>query len=125
MNVTPEHEEEFAAGHPALSAGINRCLAEAAKEDGVYLKDITPGMRLLVATMNTHYFIERKEDGSLEIWGNQKYCPAPVKCEISGSTWGGSLLKSGFIGRNMCLEFSTVDHPKTITTSFIQEIIEL
>jgi hypothetical protein len=41
--------------------------------------------------------------------------------QISGSTWGGSMIKMKFIGRGMRLEFN---HPsyRTITTTKILEI---
>ena len=40
---------------------------------------------------------------------------------INGSTWGGSMIKSGFIGRGMHMEFA---HPlfEPITTSVIREV---
>jgi hypothetical protein len=138
MNVTPEHEdgavpignEEYLDAYmndPSVQPRVSAVsLAESVlTKDGVWVKDIEPGMRLMVATAHNHYFIERKEDGSLQIWGNEKYCPKPVQCTIVGSTWGGSMIKLGFIGRGMCLEFNISDHPKEITTSPIREIMKL
>lgn len=120
--------------HPNLSAEINNAIADSELQGGVFLKDVPVGKKLIVQTRNTTYTIEVCEDGTY-IYGNAKYCPAPIKCFISGSTWGGSMLKVGFIGRGMCLEFvvdvqgvrkiGEVDGHGRITTSQIQEITEL
>ena len=47
--------------------------------------------------------------------------PATV-VDIQGSTWGGSLLKQGFIGRSMHLEFRHPDFQTPITTSRIVDV---
>ena len=41
---------------------------------------------------------------------------------IHGSTWGGSMLKTGFLGRGMRLEFQHPDYEKPILTSRIVEL---
>ena len=53
--------------------------------------------------------------------GHPEFCPEPVRVQIAGSTWGGSMLKQYFIGRGMHLEFM---HPKyrRVLTSAILEI---
>jgi hypothetical protein len=45
-----------------------------------------------------------------------------VQVAISGSTWGGSMLKLQFVGRGMHLEFRHPEYPTPIVTSPIQEI---
>jgi hypothetical protein len=39
------------------------------------------------------------------ISGHPEYCPEPVLVAIAGSTWEGSMLKRGFVGRGMHLGF--------------------
>jgi len=118
-------EPKLFTPNPHLTDEVNSAIVKSEIDGGVWLKDLEPGVRLLVRTKNTTYFIEMGEERTLEIWGNQKYCPEPTKCTISGSTWGGSMIKVGFIGRGMRLEFYTNNHPERIVTSEIQEIIEL
>ena len=80
------------------------------------------GHGLTITTQNTTYTLEKTGADEFLISGHQKYCPAPTKCSIHGSTWGGSMLKVGWIGRGMHLEFSI--EGKTVTTTTVQEVVE-
>lgn len=108
--------------HPGFRDEINRNFIESEIEGGIYLDNMPVGHFLEIETQNRIYTIERREDG-FYISGHPEFCPEPVKVEIRGSTWGGSIIKAGFIGRGMHLEFT---HPefKTVTTSIIKEIKE-
>jgi hypothetical protein len=112
--------------HPNLSEEINKNIAQSEKDGGWWLKDIPTDTMVLVRTYSRMYRIYKRvgEDGKefFTIEGHPKYCPKPTYCNIAGSTWGGSMLKMGFIGKGMRLEFNTVLHPLPITTSSIQEI---
>ena len=125
--LVKEREEKMQAGepykpHPNLSKEINDAIAESELQGGVYLKDVPSGRKLIVQTMNTRYELERRGDEWF-IEGNQRFCATPTKCSIHGSTWGGSMIKIGFIGRGMHLEFSTNEY-RNILTSEIQEVTE-
>lgn len=120
--------------HPNLSKEINDAIAESELAGGAYVDKLAVGRKLLVQTRNTLYIIERREDG-LYISGHAKYCPVPTKCVISGSNFGGSMLKMGFVGRGMYMEFMVevpesqrkigyVDGHGRIVTSQIQEVTE-
>jgi hypothetical protein len=111
---------------PNLSDEINSNIAQSEIEGGAYLNNLGLGEVLHVRTKNTSYTIERREDG-FYISGHPKYCPEPVLSYISGSTWGGSLLKAGFIGRGMHLEFRIPSYVGrgAIVTSAIQDITEV
>jgi hypothetical protein len=85
------------------------------------LENLPIGKTLIASTKNTEYRIERREDG-FYVSGNPKYCPEPTKVRIDGSTFGGSMLKAGFVGRGMNLEFLLVGSGKPVTTSPIQEV---
>ena len=107
-----------------LSDKINDQVIQSEIEGGVALKDLPEGTLLEVLTKSRIYHLEVKSDGKVLILGHPKYCPDPVLVYVNGSTWGGSMLKTGFIGRGMHMEFC---HPEfgTITTSAIQDIEEV
>ena len=133
--------------HPNLSKEINDALAEQEMLGGVWVTKPTgaavqdepylaTGKKLYVQTQNTMYVIEKRGEDEFWIHGNQKYCPVPTKCHIIGSNYGGSMLRMSYIGRGMYMEFmldidpeerkrGLVDGHGVITTSQIQEIIEL
>ena len=108
-------------GHPNLSEQINENIRESDILGGVYLKDIAIGGGLKITTKNSLYTLRRVSDEVYTIQGNEKFCAKETLCMVHGSTWGGSMIKMGFIGRGMHLEFSTDSH-NNVTTSKIQEI---
>lgn len=118
--------------HPNLNPEINASMADSELVGGVWLhkpefataaegESLPVGKSLKVKTRNTEYLIENREDGTY-ISGHATYCPVPTKCFISGSTWGGSVLKVGWVGVGMYLEFSTDEFPYCITTSRIADV---
>jgi len=107
--------------HPNLSKEINDNIAKSEIDGGAWIKDLKPGKSLKVQTKNTLYTIHNGE-GGLTIQGHPKICPEPSPVSIHGSTWGGSMLKIGFIGRGMYMEFST--NGQQYVTSMVQEVTE-
>lgn len=107
--------------HPNLCNSVNRNIIQSEIEGGVYLDSLSEGATLEIETQNHWYTIVNRGRGKVLISGHPKFCPAPTLVRIEGSTWGGSMLKSRFIGRGMRLEFR---HPsyRTIVTSRIMEI---
>jgi hypothetical protein len=107
--------------HPNFSDEVNRNIVQSEIEGGVYLDDLSEGEVLEIQTQNRWYTIVISGRGKELIWGHPQYCPDPVAVRIEGSTWGGSMLKSRFVGRGMHLEFR---HPtyRTIVTSRILDI---
>jgi hypothetical protein len=101
---------------------INRNIVRSEVEGGVYLPHLPPGAAVEVETMNHTYRLVSCGDNDALICGHPTFCPEPVKVSINGSTWGGSLLKQGFIGRSMHLEFRHPDYIGPITTSRIVEV---
>lgn len=108
--------------NPHFADTVNRNIIESEIEGGVYLKDLEVGSFLEVETKNRIYTIEKRKDG-FYMSGHPEFCPEPTKVEIPGSTWGGSMLKTGFIGRGMHLEY-VVPGKKPVTTTQIREIKE-
>jgi len=107
--------------HPGLSDRINRNIIQSEIEGGVHLDSLAEGEELEVETQNRRYRILNRGGGRVLISGHPRYCPQPLPAYIHGSTWGGSMLKTRFIGRGMCLEFGPVGG-RVITTSRIVEI---
>jgi len=128
------NNEPFQA-HPNLCQELNDVIAESELQGGMFIKDLPVGKTLKVRTQNTVYFIDRVSEGpeGLTIQGHPRYCKEPVKAYILGSNFGGSMIKIGFVGRGMYMEFTlvTTGEPKqaryhgTIVTSQIQEVEEI
>ncbi len=104
--------------HPNFSDAVNRNFIQSEIEGGVYQDQLPHGAVLQVQTQNREYRIVNCGSGQAYISGHPEFCPDPVLVHIDGSNWGGSMLKTSFIGRGMHLEFR---HPefRTITTSLI------
>lgn len=110
--------------HPNLTPEVNAAIMDSELQGGADLRRLEVGRKLIVKTKNTTYTIERRADGDY-ISGNAKYCPEPTLCYIAGSTFGGSMLKVGFVGRGMYMEMQIEGKPGLVTTSQIQEVTEL
>lgn len=110
--------------HPNFDDAINRAICQSEIEGGVFVSDLPAGTLLDVETANNSYRIETLGDGQVMISGHPEICPTPVLVNFHGSTWGSAMLKMGFIGREMSMEFR---HPEkgVVRTSRVQEIREL
>ncbi len=109
--------------HPNLGDGVNRNLAQSEIEGGVHLSRLSEGTQLEIRTENRSYWLVYHGRGKAMLSGHPQFCPQPVMVRIHGSTWGGSMIKSEYIGRGMRLEFRHPDF-KTVVTSRILEIWE-
>jgi hypothetical protein len=123
MTTTVEYPRLFQP-HANLSDDINNNIVQSEVEGGVHLRDVPPGTILEVQTQNRAYKILYKGWDQALISGHPVFCPEPVPVTIHGSTWGGSMLKSRFIGRGMRLEFGHPDF-EPIRTSVIVDVREL
>lgn len=121
MNMLPL-SEPFSP-HPNFDDAINRAICESEMQGGVALDELPVGAILDVETANNRYRIENRGEGEVLISGHPDICPAPVLVDFHGSTWGRAMLKVGFIGREMSMEFR---HPERgiVRTSRVQEIRE-
>jgi hypothetical protein len=106
---------------PHLSDAVNSNIVQSEIEGGVHLRDVAPGTVLEIETENRAYTLQYQGLGQAFISGHPVFCPEPILVTIHGSTWGGSMIKSGYIGRGMRLEFG---HPayQPITTSVIRQV---
>lgn len=110
--------------HPNLSDDVNSNIVKSEIEGGVLLGSLPPSTVLQIRTQNHSYTAVLLGGGDALISGHPEYCPEPVLVAISGSTWGGSMLKQRYIGRGMHLEFCHPEYRTPIITSPIREIRE-
>jgi hypothetical protein len=120
VQTTVEIPDLFVA-NPHFSDSVNRNIIGSEIEGGVYLRDLAPGSVLSLQTMNRVYKVVVLDDETALISGHPEFCPEPAQVRILGSTWGGSMLKTKFLGFGMHLEF---EHPvhRTVLTSRIVDI---
>lgn len=105
--------------HPSILAAIK----ESDEAGGVWLKDLKPGDEFRVQTRNTLYSITVNDLGKYFIQGSTRYCPSPTPVSIHGSTMG-SMIKVGFIGVGLQMEFSTYEGgTHGVTTSRILTVL--
>ena len=107
--------------HPNLSNEINHNIVQSEIEGGVYLRDLQPGAVLAIQTRNRSYRLVSLGEEAALISGHPEFCPEPVRVQVQGCTWGGSMLKTKFVGRGMHLEFIHPVH-RTVITSQIVDI---
>jgi hypothetical protein len=110
--------------HPNLGDEVNRNIVRSEIEGGVFLERLPPETVLKIQTQNHCYTTVLLGGSQALISGHPRFCPQPVLVAITGSTWGGSMLKLRFLGRGMYLEFHHPDYRTPILTSSIQEIRE-
>ena len=110
--------------HPNFDDSINRAICQSEIEGGVHIDELPVGAVLNVQTVNTLYQLENRGDGEVLISGHPEICPNPVRVNFHGSTWGSAMLKVGFVGREMSLEFR---HPERglVRTSRVRAIREV
>jgi hypothetical protein len=108
--------------HQNLSDQINANIIRSEIEGGVYLRDLPNDSTLEVETRNRWYTLVVRGDGLALISGHPEHCPQPTLVRITGSNWGGSMLKAAFLGRGMHLEYRHPDYNGPIVTSRIVDI---
>jgi hypothetical protein len=117
---------EMVMSHENWADELNAAHDNSEIVGGAYLDKLAVGRKLTVECRDCTLTVERREDG-LYINGHEKFCPVPTLCIISGSVYAkeGSMLRMGFIGRGMYMEFHTDAHPRRIVTSEVLEVTEI
>ena len=82
---------------------MNHNIVQSQIEGGVFLDGLQPATVLQIRTQHHRYKAILLGGSRALISGHPTYCPHPVLVAISGSTWGGSMLKIHFVGRRMHL----------------------
>jgi hypothetical protein len=92
-----------------------------ALEYGIDVYKLTPKTMIIVATRNSIYKILKgnRDRCNVKIQGG-KYLPTPIEANFSGATFGGSIIKPGWIGCGMHLEFYVPSTKKTYISSSIR-----
>jgi hypothetical protein len=73
---------------------------------GVYVDEVEPGTLIVVRTKRSCYRLMIADDHRATVMGGSVF-PEPAEVRIVGSTLGGSIIKSGWIGVGMRLELSS------------------
>jgi hypothetical protein len=110
--------------HDNLCDQVNHNIVQSEIEGGVFLNDLEPRTVLFIQTQHHCYTAVFMKENQALIWGHPQFCPKPVSVSITGSTWGGTMIKSRFVGRGMRLEFHHPGFATPIVTSPIREINE-
>lgn len=84
-------------------------LQQQTELEGIEIDKIEVGQKIVVQTKNSTYTLERIEgDRKVKVQGG-KYFLNPTEAVMIGSTFGGSLMKLGWIGYMMHIEFFSGD----------------
>jgi hypothetical protein len=89
--------------------------------EGVVLRSLAPFDTVCARTVNTNYyiFILEPETGKALVQGG-RYFEEPIEATVSGSTFGGCMLKMGWLGIGFRIEFYSGG--QRIVTSPVQTI---
>jgi hypothetical protein len=103
-----------------LSDEIAGDVVQSEIEGGVFLSDLQLGTLLELETHHHRYCLRNLGQGKMEISGHPEYCPEPTEVDVLGSSWGGTLLKSRYVGRGMRLEFWHPSHDLVVTSPILE-----
>ena len=89
-----------------VGQSFERFVAAAAAAQGIALSDLSPIDQLEVHTRNSCYRITLLDGagGRVLVQGGA-FFPVPCEAHLSGSSLGGSFLKTGWVGCGFSLEF--------------------
>ena len=94
-------------------------VGELTDAPGIYLRDLDPLTTVLVRTRNSTYRVIVSHGTSVRVQGGRFFRDATA-ARIDGSGFGGSLLKSGWIGVGFRMEI-VADGERIVTTA-VREI---
>jgi hypothetical protein len=100
---------------------LNGFVEDVANTDGILVRDIEPLATLLARTDNSVYrIIPLEADTSRIMIHGGRFFPEPTEARLSGSGFGGSFLKLGWIGLGLRMEI--LRDGQRIITSGVREI---
>jgi hypothetical protein len=110
--------------HRHFDSAIDSGIGEPEVEYELSLEDLRVGAVIEVETAHHTYRIENRGDGKVLMVGHPTYCPKPLLVELYGSTAGAGMIKMGFLGPGMRMQFK---HPSrgVIATSPVLAIRQL
>lgn len=88
---------------------------------GINVHRLKAGTTILALTKNSLYKIIKgsRDQYDITIQGG-KYFLNPTNANFSGSTFGGSIMKMGWIGYGMYMELYALDHKKKYKTTPVE-----
>jgi hypothetical protein len=90
-------------------------------EYGINVHKLKPGTTVYAATKNSVYKIVKCDTDQYRVWiQGGKYFPQPAEANFSGSTFGGSIMKIGWIGYGMYMEIYSLSHRKKYKTTPVE-----
>jgi hypothetical protein len=115
------HVEPPAAHHKSAMLGtLGDFSAEPGCERGIDVDELEPGTHLVVRTTRSCYRFDMLDrERHAQVVGGTMF-PEPSEVRIDGSTSGGTVIKTGWVGVGMRLEFSF--EGKRVTTSPVQSV---
>jgi hypothetical protein len=110
-------------GEKYIDPRLLALIKKSEKDGGIFLNDVPKRALVEVQTNNSIYTIAIIDVKKAEVIvkGNNKHLATPKTCFLLGSTYGGSMLKLGWIGVDMHLQVSVIGGP-ILTTSPIRFI---
>ena len=95
---------------------LDHCVNNSSEDQGIHISRLAPFQGVQIQTQNNPYslFVLEPSEGKVLVRGGQ-YFPDFKEAYLCGSTWGGSILRLGWIGLGMCLEIY-VDGMRIVTT---------
>ena len=101
------------------AATLDGFVDELADARGIHLRTIEPLTTIVVRTQNSRYWI-LITDGTAAIVRGGAFFPEPTPARIDGSSFGGTLLKVGWIGIGLRMEIFT--NGRRIITSPVRDV---
>lgn len=87
---------------------------------GIDVHSLKPGVTILAITKNNLYKIVKEEGDKYDVLvQGGKLFPCNKKVKFTGSTFGGSMLKIGWIGKGMFMEMYSIEDKKSYVTTAV------
>jgi hypothetical protein len=101
------------------AATLDGFVENVADAHGIHLRNVEPLTTIVVRTQNSRYRI-LITDGTTAIIRGGRFFPEPTPARIDGSSFGGTLLKVGWIGIGLRMEI--VMNGRRIITSPVCDV---
>ena len=109
--VAESSDPDFEIARVPWCRTLSGFVVEADDEEGVAIESLEPGTALTVQTLNSQYrlIVTDGEQGQVLVEGTARF-PEPTPAVVQGSSAGGSLLKTGWIGPGLHMELRVGSH---------------
>ncbi|MBI5732840.1 hypothetical protein HY967_02690 [Candidatus Jorgensenbacteria bacterium] len=105
--------------------GLDEFAEHSENHPGVMLQEIPEEDLIVVHTRHGSVYLiamVNRNQGIVAVQGSGQFLRRTTLCHLNGSTMGGSAIKPGWLGLDMCLELRILGTNQTITTSLIHYI---